>query len=480
MFSSETHIARRRSLAKRFSDGLLLFVGNRLSFANGPANPYPFCQDSSFLYYWGIDRPDLAAVIDLDEGTETIFGNDPDADEIVWTGPRAPLTGVGARVGVAMVRPLAGLFDVVAAAIQSGRRVRFLPPYRNGTRLLLESLTGIRADALDRHVSISFVQAVIAQRAVKSAEELREIERAVDLSGEMHVLAMTLARPGTGAQEVAGAMAHLAYGTAGCRLAYPSIVTVHGEILHTRGHEDRMARGDLVVNDTGAESPRHYASDITRTIPVGGRFSPRQHDLYTLVLNAQQRAIDALGPGTPFRDVHRTACRALVEGLTDLGLMRGDADAAVAAGAHALFFPCGVGHMMGLDVHDMEDLGEDLVGYAPEMPRSEQFGTRWLRLARPLAPGFVVTVEPGIYFIGSLIDRWRAENRFSGFIDYAAIEAWRDFGGIRIEDNFAITETGGRLLGRPIPKAIDDVEALASAGPEDAAMAFSRNDGTNA
>jgi Xaa-Pro aminopeptidase len=230
-----------------------------------------------------------------------------------------------------------------------------------------------------------------------------------------------------------------------------------------------MSRGDLVVNDTGAESPLHYASDITRTIPVDGRFSPRQRDVYSLVLNAQQRAVDALGPGTAFKEVHRTACRALVEGLTDLGLMRGDADAAVAVGAHALFFPCGLGHMMGLDVHDMEDLGEDLVGYTPEIPRSEQFGTRWLRLARPLAPGFVVTVEPGVYFIGSLIERWRAENRFADFIDYAAVEKWRDFGGIRIEDNFAITANDSRLLGRPIPKTIDEVEALASSGPADAA-----------
>jgi Xaa-Pro aminopeptidase len=210
---------------------------------------------------------------------------------------------------------------------------------------------------------------------------------------------------------------------------------------------------------------------------VGGRFSPRQRDVYALVLNAQQRAIETLGPGIAFREVHRTACRALVEGLTGLGLMRGDADAAVAVGAHALFFPCGLGHMMGLDVHDMEDLGEDLVGYTPEIPRSEQFGTRWLRLARPLAPGFVVTVEPGIYFIGSLIDRWRAENRFSAYIDYTAVEKWRDFGGIRIEDNFAITETGSRLLGRPIPKAIDAVEALASTDPADAAQTLSHGSG---
>jgi Xaa-Pro aminopeptidase len=469
MFSAETYIDRRRGLTGQFNDGLLLFIGNGLSLANGPATPYPFRQDSSFLYYWGLDLQDLAAVIDLDDGGETVFGNDPDADTIVWTGPRTPLSEECRRVGVAAAHPLARLFEVVTAAIRGGRRVRFLPPYRHGTRFLLESLTGIRADTLDRHASTAFARAVIAQRSVKSDEELREIERAVDLSGEMHVLAMRLARPDADAREMAAAMAHRAYAAAGCHLAYPSIVTVHGEILHSLGHVDRMSRGDLVVNDTGAESPLHYASDITRTIPVDGRFSPRQRDVYSLVLNAQQRAVDALGPGTAFKEVHRTACRALVEGLTDLGLMRGDADAAVAVGAHALFFPCGLGHMMGLDVHDMEDLGEDLVGYTPEIPRSEQFGTRWLRLARPLAPGFVVTVEPGVYFIGSLIERWRAENRFADFIDYAAVEKWRDFGGIRIEDNFAITANDSRLLGRPIPKTIDEVEALASSGPADAA-----------
>jgi Xaa-Pro aminopeptidase len=474
MFAAETYIARRRGLAEQFNDGLLLFIGNGLSLANGPATPYPFRQDSSFLYYWGLDFQDLAAVIDIDAGGETVFGNDPDADNIVWTGPQIPLSEQCRRIGVATARPLARLFEVVAAAIQAGRRVRFLPPYRHGTRFLLESLTGIRADALERHASTAFIRAVIAQRSVKSDEELREIERAVDLSGEMHVLAMPLARPDADARAVAAAMAQRAYGKAGCRLAYPSIVTVRGEILHSLDHVDHLSRGDLVVNDTGAESPRHYASDITRTIPVGGRFSPRQRDIYALVLNAQQRAIDALGPGTAFKDVHRTACRALVEGLTDLGLMRGDTDAAVKAGAHALFFPHGVGHMMGLDVHDMEDLGEDLVGYTAQIPRSEQFGTRWLRLARPLAPGFVVTVEPGIYFIGSLIDRWRAENRFAAFIDYAAIEEWRDIGGIRIEDNFAITADGSRLLGRPIPKAIDAVEALASSDPAEDADNMSR------
>ena len=476
MFFAETYTIRRRVLTERFSDGLLLFMGNGLSLANGPANQYPFRQDSSFLYYWGLDRPDLAAVIDVDKGSDTVFGNDPDANGIVWTGTRTPLSEACCQSGVVTSRPLARLVEVVAAAIQTGRRVRFLPPYRYGTRFFLEFLTGIRSGALDRHASTEFARAVIAQRSVKSDEELWEIERAIDLSGEMHTLAMSLSRPGTDAREVAAAMAHRAYGKAGCRLAYPSIVTIHGEILHSTGHDDRLFRGNLVVNDTGAESPRHYASDITRTIPVSGRFSPRQRDVYTIVLTAQRRAINALGPGTPFKDVHRTACRTLVDGLSDLGLMRGDADAALDAGAHALFFPHGLGHMMGLDVHDMEDLGEDLVGYTPQIPRSQQFGTRWLRLARPLAPGFVLTVEPGIYFIGSLIDRWRAKNLFPGFIDYAAVEKWRDFGGIRIEDDFTITETGSRLLGKPIPKSIDAVEALASANPALTASTFLQND----
>jgi Xaa-Pro aminopeptidase len=463
MFDAATYISRRQRLAADLGSGIALFLGHGEAPMNYADNPYPFRQDSSFLYFWGLDRPNLAALLDADEGRAVVFGDEFTLDDIVWLGPQPTIAELAARAGVTETAPRAALAEALAEAAARGRRVHVLPQYRAETALLVEQLLGIRAEAVNRHASIPFIRAVVAQRSVKSSEEIAEIERALEVTGEMHLLAMRLARPGAYERELAGAMEGAAV-SRGVRLAFPVICSIHGETLHNHAYGNRLERGHLVVNDSGAESPAHYAGDITRTIPVGGRFTGAQRDVYQAVLAAQRRALEAIRPGVPFRDVHLAASRSLAADLKALGCLRGDPEAAVAEGAHALFFPHGLGHMLGLDVHDMEGLGEDHVGYDGTIARSTQFGLRSLRLARAVQPGFVLTVEPGLYFIPALIDRWRAEGRFQAFIDYDAVDRFRSLGGIRIEDDVVVTEGGCRVLGPPIPKAIEEVEALAREG----------------
>jgi Xaa-Pro aminopeptidase len=457
MFSREVYIKRREVLRKSVTSGLLLFLGNEDSPMNYPANQYHFRQDSSFLYYWGLDSPSLAAVMDLDEGTETLYGDDPTVAEIVWTGPQPLLCHRAAEVGVDRSRPRSDLKDHVIAAVRKGRAIHFLPPYRADNILKIEQLLGLRPSSVRDHVSVEFARAVVAQRTIKAPEEIAEIERAVHISGEMQTCAMKMTRPGMIEREVAGAMHGIAI-SGGGNLAFPIIFSIHGETLHNHHHDNIMSDGNIVVNDCGAESELHYAGDLTRTFPVSGKFSERQKDMYRIVLDAQKAALEAVKPGVPHREIHLLACRTLASGLKQLGLMKGDVNEAVAQGAHAMFFQCGLGHMLGLDVHDMEDLGEKYVGYEG-VERSAQFGLCYLRLARPLLPGFVITCEPGLYIIPELIDQWKAERKHEPFLNYDLLERYRDFGGIRIEDDVLVTETGYRLLGKPVPKTIAEVEA---------------------
>ena len=410
MFKANTYIARRERLKQQLGSGLLLFLGNNESPMNYTDNVYPFMQDASFLYYWGLAEPGLAGAIDVDEDRVLLFGDDPTLDEIVWTGPQQMLREKAEAVGVTNTLPTSALAAEVDRALQQGRRVHFLPQYRGDNRIKLEALLGVRAAQLDGHVSKPFVQAVIAQRSVKTDEEVAEIEAAIDVSHAMHTEAMRLTRPGAYEYEVAGAAEGLVL-AAGCRLSFPIIFSKRGEVLHNHSYGNRLEAGDLVVHDSGVVTPNHYVSDITRTIPVSGRFTEQQREIYTIVLNAQEQAIEAVKAGVRFKDVHLLACKSMTAGLKDLGLMKGDVDEAVAAGAHAIFFPCGLGHMMGLDIHDMEGLGEDLVGYDTEVRRSSQFGLCYLRLAKALQAGYVVTVEPGIYFGPVLMDRWLAEGQ---------------------------------------------------------------------
>jgi Xaa-Pro aminopeptidase len=458
MFDKKTYQQRRDKLGKRVKSGLLLFLSNGESPMNYPANPYHYRQDSTFLYFFGLNFPGLAATIDIDEGRQTVFGNDVDMEDIIWMGPQPSLKSRCLKIGVRETRPLAELAGVLQDAVRLGRKVHFLPPYRGENALWLEKLLGIRAATVKDYASADFTKAVIALRSLKSQAEVREIEAALTVSAAMYREAMSMAQPGIYEREIAGWIEGIAL-SGGRQLAFPSIVTVHGETLHNHDHGNRLREGDLLIIDSGAETEGGYASDITRTIPVGGRFTPLQKAIYQTVLDMQLTAIALIRPGVSYRNVHLKACQVLVERLKRLGLMKGATADAVAAGAHALFFPHGLGHMMGLDVHDMEDLGETWVGYDDKTRRSQQFGLAYLRLAKKLQPGHVLTVEPGIYFIPALIDQWRAEKKHAAFIRYDRIEKFRAFGGIRIEDNVLVTPGGGRVLGPPIPKQAAAVEA---------------------
>lgn len=469
MFDPTIYRDRRERLRRALDNGLVLFPGNDHSPADFAANPYPFRQDSSFLYFFGLDAPRLAAAIDLDDGTESLYGDDPSVDDSVWTGPRPALAEQATRADVTDTRPFARFFDDVKRAIGDRRTVHVLPQYRARNMFVLEQATGWPAARMNEYASPALRDAVIALRSVKGDEEIAEIEHALELTARMHRLAMRATAPGVIEREVVAALGALVEAE-GSHFAYPPILTRRGEVLHNESRAGTFTDRDLALCDAGAASPLGYAADVTRTWPAGGRFTAVQRDLYEIVLAAQREAIDAIRPGIPFRDIHLLAARRLALGLQGLGLLRGDVDEAVAAGAHALFFPHGVGHMMGLDVHDMEALGEDHVGYGAENRRSDQFGLDKLRLARHLEPGFVVTVEPGLYFIPGLIDRWQAERRHEAFIDYDAVARYRDFGGIRIEDDILVTGTGGRMLGSDIPRSADEVETIAAATPDEAGL----------
>jgi len=461
MFGSEVYIERRKRLRSDVGAGLILFPGNEQSPINFPDNQYPFRQDSSFLYFFGLDDPGLAAAIDADQGDEFIFGNDPTVDDIIWTGPQRLLKEKCQEVGIGQAAPLDQLQLMLERAATQGREIHFLPQYRPENVLKMQQLLKIHPAEIRDRVSEPLIKAVVAQRSIKSDEEIKQIEAALDMSYDMQATAMKLSKPGVREREVAAAMEQIVLARNG-RLSFPTIFSIHGETLHNHSHDNVMSAGDIAVNDSGAETPLGYASDITRTIPVSGKFSQRQKEIYSIVLEAQNLAIEAAQPGAEFRNIHRLASEVLVTGLKDLGLVRGDAAEAVEAGVHTLFFQCGLGHMMGLDVHDMEGLGEDYVGYTDTIKRNPEFGWRSLRLAKTLEPGYVITVEPGIYFIPELIDRWKAEQKNTQYINYDAVEKYRDFGGIRIEDDILITEEGSCMLGKPIPRTIDEVETMSS------------------
>lgn len=460
MFSAKTYIERRNRLKKQINSGLILFLGNEESSINYPDNHYPFRQDSSFLYFFSLDFAGLAALIDIDENTEIVFGNDLTVDEIIWTGTQPTLKEKCEKIGITQTAPLDKLETKIKKAVQQKRKIHFLPPYRAEHTTKLEKLLEIGHTKIHKHASKNLIKAVVEQREIKSPDEVEQIQSAIDITYYMQTAAMKTSKPGKYERQIAGLMEGIA-ASAGAKLAFPTIFSVHGETLHNPYYNNLMKTGDIAVNDSGAESAMHYASDITRTIPIGGKFSEKQKDIYNIILNAQTKAIEAIKPDVEHRDIHLLACKTLAEGLKDLSLMKGNIDDAVAAGAHALFFQCGLGHMMGLDVHDMEGLGEEYVGYTDTLKKSTQFGLKSLRLAKKLQPGFVVTVEPGIYLIPELIDLWKTQKKHTQFINYDMVEEYRHFGGIRLEDDIIVTDDGCRNLSEKIPKKIDEVEKLA-------------------
>jgi Xaa-Pro aminopeptidase len=459
MFTTQLYIQRRDELKSKIENGLILFLGNEESPMNYADNPYPFRQHSSFLYYFGIDRPSVVAIIDLDNGTETIFGDELTMDEIVWMGNQTSLKEEAEKVGIYDVLPSVKLYTILREAIASGRHIHFLPPYRPENKIKLLRLLNIRPDQFALKSSDKLVKAVIAQREIKDKDEIIEIGKAVNWSVDMHVGAMKYARPGMKESEVSAKATQVVLEKQG-QPSFPIIATIRGEILHNHYHGNTLKKGQLFLLDAGAETTSHYAGDLTSTFPVLRNFSRKQKEIYQLVLDAHYATAKMLKPGIEFRDVHMEAARIIFNGLKELGLTKGNTEEAISEGAHALFFPTGLGHMMGLDVHDMEDLGELNVGYKPGEAKSSQFGLKSLRLAKELISGHVLTIEPGIYFIPELIKQWKADRKFEQFINYKNLKSYVNFGGVRIEQDYLITKRSSRLLGRKKPMEIDEIESL--------------------
>jgi len=458
MFQAEVYSQRRKILCEKIGSGLVLFFGNDESPMNYPDNPYPFRQHSSFLYYFGIDFPGMAAIIDIDNHRQVIFGDDFDIDDLIWRGSQPSVAQRALWCGIEETQPMVKLYTILKEAQASRKIIHFLPPYRPENKIKLLRFMNIRPDQVNLNASSELVKAVISQREIKSPEEVTEIEKAVDLSVDMHIAAMQLTRPGMSEAQVA-AKIHEMVLAQNCNLAFPIIATKNGQTLHNYSHRNTLKKGDLFLLNAGAETQMHYAGDLSSSFPVSEKFTSVQKDMYKASLDAHEAAIQVVAPGVKFKDAHLAACRSIAQSMKELGLMKGDVDEAVAEGAHALFFPCGTGHLLGLDAHDMEDLGEVWVGYDGE-PKSVQFGLKSLRLAKKLRPGHVFTVGPGIYFIPELIDLWKAERRFDHFLCWPKIEKFRNFGGVRNEEDFLITETGFRILGKPKPKTIKEVESM--------------------
>lgn len=459
MFDRQTYETRREGLRSRLEGGLVLLPGNGESPMNYLDNAYPFRQDSTFLYYFGLNRPELAGVIDVDSGEAVVYGDEFTVEHIVWMGALPTIAEGAERAGVTNVRPLSELEAAITAARTAGRRVRFLPPYRGETTLLLGRLLDMAPGEVAGAACSKLVRAVVDQRSYKSAEEVEDIESAVAASVAMHEAAVRMAKPGVTERQIAAEVERVAR-TEGSRIAFPVIATINGQTLHNHVHLHTLPSGRIFLLDAGAETELGYAGDLTTSFPIDREFTSRQRDVYTILLRAYDASVGRAGPGVTNREVHLTAARAIFDGMKELGITKGDTEEAVAAGAHALFFPHGIGHMMGLDVHDMENLGEQYVGYNEGDVRSTQFGLKSLRLARELEPGFVITIEPGIYFIPHLIDDWRSRDHLGQYIDYRALEQWRDFGGVRNEEDFLITDTGARRLGPRKPQTPEEFAAL--------------------
>lgn len=456
MFKTETYKNRRARLKQAVHEGIILLPGNEESPMNYTDNTYRFRQDSSFLYFFGLDYPGLVGYIDVESGKEIIFGDDLTMDDIIWMGTKPSLLERSKSAGINTVLPFCCLQDYIGNASKCDRRIHFLPPYRAENKIMLWNLTKIPPGRICEEASIDLIRAVVSQRNYKSQEEIEEIEKAVNITVDMHLAAMRMAQPGITEAQIASRVYEIALSSGG-DISFPIIATIHGETLHNHYHGNRLESGQLFLLDAGAETPMHYAGDMSSTFPVDKTFTSRQKEIYQVALDAHLVAVNMLKPGVNFKEVHLSACHTIASGLKDLGFMKGNVDEAVDQGAHALFFPCGTGHMMGLDVHDMEDLGEVYVGYDGK-PKSTQFGLKSLRLGRSLEPGFVLTVEPGIYFIPELIGQWKAEGKFKEFINYEKVEQYTDFGGCRNEEDFVITESGARCLGKPLPKTIKEVE----------------------
>ena len=455
MFEKSEYIARRKALKKEMKSGVLLFLGNQESSINYGDNWYPFRQDSTFLYLFGLAHPNLNAIIDVDNDTEIIFGDNLSIDDIVFMGQETTLEDRALEVGISNVQSSSDLPSYINK--EKDCTLHFIQPYRPEHEITLASLFQSKTLNFKKKASIALIKAVVKLRSIKSNSEIIEIEKAVNTTVLMQYRAMEVTEPGISESDVYGEICKIAL-SYGHGTSFPPITTINGQILHNHYRKNILKSGDMMLCDCGAENHSNYGGDLTRTFPVDTRFTAKQKEIYDIVYAAYKNSVAALGPGQLFKDVHLIACKSIVQGLIKIGLMKGDAAQAVKAGAHTIFFQCGLGHMMGLDIHDMENLGEEYVGYTEDLKQSTEFGFKSLRLGKALKAGMVLTVEPGIYMIPELIALRKSQNKFLDFINYDTVEAYHDFGGIRIEDDFLITKDGYRLLGNPLPTTSHEIE----------------------
>ncbi len=458
MFNKEVYVNRRQKLKSLMNSGIVLITGNNEAPMNYPANTYHFRQSSTYLYFFGIDQPGMAGIIDIDNDKDTLFGDDVSLDDIVWMGPQETMLEKKEKIGADDVQPFDKLADHIKEAQDKGRKIHFLPQYRYDNIFLMEKLLGIHSSKINENVSEELIKTVVKLREIKEDVEIEELEKAAAIGYEMHVTAMKMAaNPGIREQEIAGRIEGIAI-SHGTMPSFPIILSQNGQTLHNHDHSQFLETGRLMLTDAGAETNLHYASDFTRTVPVGGKFNERQKDIYNIVLTAINHASSLIKPGVTYKSIHIEAAKVIVNGLKALGLMKGNPEEAVEQGVHALFMPHGLGHQMGLDVHDMEGLGETYVGYDEETKRGSVLGIGNLRMGKKLQPGHVITNEPGIYFIPELYDNWKKENKFGEYINYEKVAEYLDFGGIRLEDDILVTKTGHRLIGKRIPISIAEVE----------------------
>jgi Xaa-Pro aminopeptidase len=457
MFQKDVYINRRKQLKERLGNGLVILLGNGECAMNYPGNDYLFRQDSTFLYYFGLDVPDLTGIIDIDQDKEYLFGDDIELDDIIWMGPQPTVQELSQRAGVDNTQPNGKLPAFLRKFRDNGRNLHCISFYRGENIIKFADILGINHAETGQYVSDELIKAIIAMRSTKDTNEIRELEKAAEIGYQMHIHAMQLCKPGIYEREISGFLEGIPR-TYGGMISFPVILTQHGETLHNHYHGNKLEKDKMMLTDAGAETAMHYASDYTRTIPVNGKFDSRQKAIYHIVLEANDRVREITKPNVPYLEAHKKAARVIIQGLKDLGFMKGDVEEALQHGAHALFMPHGVGHPMGLDVHDMEGLGEDLVGYDENIKRSTLFGFSGLRFGKKVQPGYVLTNEPGCYFIPELIDKWENEKRLIQFINYDKVDQFRDFGGIRIEDNLLVTEAGCQIIGKRLPSTVEEIE----------------------
>lgn len=460
MFKSKVYVKRRKELRKKLKSGVLLFIGNDESQVGVRDSVHKFRQNANFLYYWGLSEPGLASLIDIDKNIEILFGHDLTTEEIIWEGEQKKLVEKAKLIGASQTAEISTLKNVLLNYRKGRRQIHFLPQHHNDSINKISFLLNKSVKQIKSDHSVEFTKAVIEQRSIKTKKEVAEIEKALKITFNTQTTAMKKTKPGKYEFQIVKNMEKILLAK-DTRWSYLPIFTVNGERLHNHHYGNRVTKGQLVINDSGAEAKTSfYSSDITRTFPVSGKFTKKQKQIYEIVLKSQLKAIEAIKPGVKYFKIHMLTAKVIAEGLHKLGLMKGDNAKAIEGGAHALFFPHGLGHMLGLDVHDMEDLGEDLIGYDDKTIRSKQFGTAYLRFGKELQRGHVITVEPGIYFIPQLINQWEKEKKFTDYINYEKVKEYIGFGGVRIEDNVLVTKTGNRVLGKPIPKTVSEIEAI--------------------